>query len=256
MGRSLPASRAKAFCRNRPLGTERIRQEVFPMLTLFKFSAALVAGTLALSAGMDQPMAQTAEPPLLQLETKIPLGDVRGRIDHLAIDLARRRLFVAELGNDSIGIVDLKNDKLLRTISGFKEPQGVAYLPEVDTLYVANAGDGSVQLLQGESYGQAGRIELGKDADNIRVDPNANRVFVGYGDGALAVIDPASRSKIAAIPLPAHPESFQLARAGWRARRAHVACSIAASRCRSPSAGGKDFRRASGAIPTGPRPGV
>jgi DNA-binding beta-propeller fold protein YncE len=182
------------------------------MLAVFNLSTAVVAGTLALWAGADQLIAQTAEPPLLQLETKIPLGDVRGRIDHLAIDLARQRLFVAELGNDSVGIVDLKNAKLLRTISGFKEPQGVAYLPEVDTLYVANAGDGSVRLLQGESYAQAGRIELGSDADNIRVTPNANRIFVGYGDGALAVIDPASRSKIADIPLPAHPEGFQLAR--------------------------------------------
>jgi DNA-binding beta-propeller fold protein YncE len=182
------------------------------MFTLLQLSTALVAGTVALWAGPDQVMAQTAEPPPLQLESKIPLGDVRGRIDHLAIDLARQRLFVAELGNDSVGIVDLKNAKLLRTISGFKEPQGVAYLPELDTLYVANAGDGSVRLLQGESYGEAGRIELGNDADNIRVAPNANRVFVGYGDGALAVIDPANRRKIADIPLPAHPESFQLAR--------------------------------------------
>jgi DNA-binding beta-propeller fold protein YncE len=182
------------------------------MLTVFNLSTVLVAGTAALWASASPLMAQTAEPPLLQLETKIPLGDVRGRIDHLAIDLARQRLFVAELGNDSVGIVDLKNAKLLRTISGFKEPQGVAYLPEVDTLYVANAGDGSVRLLQGESYAQTGRIELGNDADNIRVDPNAHRLFVGYGDGALAVIDPASRSKLADIPLPAHPESFQLAR--------------------------------------------
>lgn len=179
------------------------------MFRFFKLSTALVA---ALWAGADQLMAQAAEPTLLQLETKIPLGDVRGRIDHMAIDLGRQRLFVAELGNDSVGIVDLRNAKLLRTISGFKEPQGVAYVPAVDILYVANAGDGSVRLLQGESYEQAGRIELGKDADNIRVDLNANRIFVGYGEGALAVIDPASRSKVADIPLPAHPESFQLAR--------------------------------------------
>jgi DNA-binding beta-propeller fold protein YncE len=179
------------------------------MLTFFNLWTALV---VVLWAGAGQLMAQTSEPPPLQLETKIPLGDVRGRIDHLAIDLARQRLFVAELGNDSVGIVDLRNAKLLRTISGFKEPQGIAYVPGVDTLYVANGGDGSVRLLQGESYGQTGRIELGKDADNIRVDPSANRIFVGYGDGALAVIDPAGRSKVADIPLPAHPESFQLAR--------------------------------------------
>jgi DNA-binding beta-propeller fold protein YncE len=41
----------------------------------------------------------------------------------------------------------------------------------------------------------------------------SNRVIIGYGNGALAVIDPATRRKIADIPLKGHPESFQLARA-------------------------------------------
>ena len=53
---------------------------------------------------MDRPLAQAPEPLLLQLEGKIPLGDVSGRIDHMAIDLPRRRLFVAELGNDSVAV--------------------------------------------------------------------------------------------------------------------------------------------------------
>src|SRR6185503_687729 len=125
-----------------------------------------------------------------QLETKIPLGDVRGRIDHLAADLNRNRLFVAELGNNSVGVVDLKAGKLLRTISGFKEPQGIAYVASVDMLYVANAGDGSVHMLNGEDYKPSGRIDLGGDADNIRLSLATNRVFVGYGDGGLAKIDP------------------------------------------------------------------
>jgi hypothetical protein len=63
------------------------------------------------------------------VETKIPLGDVRGRIDHMAVDLKRQRLFVAELGNDSVGIVDLPKRKLISRIPGLKEPQGVGYEP-------------------------------------------------------------------------------------------------------------------------------
>ena len=61
-----------------------------------------------------------------------------------------------------------------------------------------------------------GRINLGDDADNIRVDAAANRVIVGYGSGALAVIDAVNRSKIADIPLKGHPESFRLSRDGSR----------------------------------------
>lgn len=151
-----------------------------------------------------------AEKAPLQLESKIPLGDVRGRIDHLAVDLKRQRLFVAELGNDSVGVVDLAANTVLKTITGLSEPQGVGYEPSTDTLYVANARDGSVRLYEANDYKAIGRIELGGDADNIRIDAANKRVIVGYGDGGLAVLDPAMRSKVQSVPLRAHPESFQL----------------------------------------------
>jgi YVTN family beta-propeller protein len=168
----------------------------------------LAAG--ALSGVSSNAVAQPAETASLQLEAKIPLGDVRGRIDHMAVDLKRQRLYVAELGNDSVGVVDLANRRLLQTVTGLKEPQGVGYESSTDTLYVANAGDGSVHLFDGNEYKPKGQIELGSDADNVRLDPAANRIFIGYGSGGLAVIDPATRSKVADIPVKAHPEGFQI----------------------------------------------
>jgi DNA-binding beta-propeller fold protein YncE len=128
----------------------------------------------------------------------------------MAVDLARHRLFVAALGNDSLAVVDLQAQRLDRLIGELPEPQGVGYDSASDTLYVANAGDGSVRLFKGADLSPTGRIELDSDADNIRVDSKAGRVFVGYGDGALAVIDTSTHDKIASAPLKAHPESFQL----------------------------------------------
>ena len=157
--------------------------------------------------------AQTASPPLV-LEAKIPLGDVSGRIDHLAIDLKRQRLLVAEFGNNSLGVVDLAAGKVLSRIPGLAEPQGVAYVPSSDGVFVANAGDGSVRVLRGEDLAPIGHIELGDDADNVRVDTAHKRVLVGYGKGALAVIDPVSLSKTADIRLKAHPEGFQIDQTG------------------------------------------
>jgi YVTN family beta-propeller protein len=148
---------------------------------------------------------------LLELETKIPLGEIKGRIDHFAIDLDRQRLFVAELGNDSVGVIDLKERKVIRTITGLSAPQGLGFVTETDTLYVANAGDGVVHLFKGDDLAPDGTIDLKEDADNIRVDAQRHRVYVGYGDGALAVIDPLTKSRIADIPLKGHPEGFQLA---------------------------------------------
>src|SRR5258708_31375940 len=148
--------------------------------------------------------------PILELEAKIPLGHVSGRIDHLAVDLDRHRLFVAELGNDSVGVVDLDRRTLVQRIDKLSEPQGVAYLPKLATLVVANAQDGSVRFYAGAPLAFAGRVDLKDDADNIRVLPDGRTIVVGYGKGALAVIDAAERRQRADIRLKAHPEAFQI----------------------------------------------
>lgn len=106
------------------------------------FATLICAGTIVLSFCATETSAETVEP-ALQLESKIRLGDVSGRIDHLAIDLNRHRIFVAELGNNTVEVVDLNERKVIHVFRGLKEPQGVAYVPSSDTLYIANAGDGS-----------------------------------------------------------------------------------------------------------------
>src|SRR5262249_47630946 len=169
----------------------------------------LAALTVAVIAATEGALAQSTDA-TLRIEAKIPLGKVRGRIDHIAVNIGRRRLFAAELGNNTVGVVDIGQSKVLQVLDGLKEPQGVGYLPSTDTLYVANGGDGSLRLFQGPSYTEDGRIGFGNDADNVRVDQLRQHVGVGYGDGALAVIDGAKTNKIGEVRLPAHPEGFQL----------------------------------------------
>src|SRR5215468_1898408 len=173
------------------------------------YTGALLVALAAIFLAHDAESENAAVPPL-QLEAEIPLGDVRGRIDHMAVDLARHRLFVAALASDGVAVVDLEAPHLDRIVTGLREPQGVGYDMETDVLYVANAADGSVRLFKGAELAPTGRIELGSDADNIRVDSKARRVFIGHGDGALAIIDGATHDKVASAPLKAHPESFQL----------------------------------------------
>jgi DNA-binding beta-propeller fold protein YncE len=167
----------------------------------------LVAVMLAMMGALlvDQARGDT---PLL-LERKIPLGEVRGRIDHLAVDLQRNHLFVAELESDAVAVVDLDANRLLHVISDLHKPQGLGYDRATDTLYVANGGDGTVAVFRGNDFSAVARIAVGEDADNVRVDALATRVYVAYR-GGLAVIDPANRSKLAYIDLRTHPEGFQL----------------------------------------------
>lgn len=153
--------------------------------------------------------APAAEPALV-LEATIPLHNVSGRIDHMAIDLPRKRLMVAELGNNTVDILDLDKRSLAHRISGLREPQGIGYAESADTILIANAGDGSVRLISARDFAPTGRVELGDDADNVRIDTRNGLAVVGYGSGGLALIDPAKRTKIADIRLPAHPEGFRI----------------------------------------------
>jgi hypothetical protein len=159
--------------------------------------------------------ARSAPPPLVQ-ERAIPLEKVSGRIDHLAIDPVRKRLFVAELGNGTVEAVDLASGRSAGRVSGLKEPQGVGYLPGRDEIAVATGGDGMLRFFRAADLKLVGAVKLGEDADDVRVDAQSGRVLVGYGS-ALAVVDPATRSVLRSIPLPAHPEGFQV-----QGRRAFV----------------------------------
>lgn len=158
--------------------------------------------------------AQSAPP--LSMVQAIPLPAVEGRIDHLAIDIAGKRLFVAALGSNSLEVIDLVSAKVIKHISSLLEPQGVAYLAEAGLVAVANGGDGTCRLYKADSLQAVASIELGTDADNVRWAPGEQRIYVGFGDGAIAAIDVNSRKRIGTVRLSGHPESFQLEKNGTR----------------------------------------
>jgi DNA-binding beta-propeller fold protein YncE len=160
-------------------------------------------------------LAQAAGQAMLELEATIPLPEVKGRIDHFSIDSKRERLLVAALGNNTVEIVDLKQNRHERSLTGFGEPQGVLYVPDQDRIYVANGKADRVDILDAASL--AVRKRLGaEDADNLRLDQKARTVLVGYGKGALRILDPSTEQVLSEIKLPGHPESFQLEEAGPR----------------------------------------
>lgn len=152
-------------------------------------------------------LAQAREP--LALVQTIALPDVRGRIDHLDIDLDGERLFVAALGNNTVEVVDLRAAQRSARLEHLQEPQGVAYVPEAKRLFVANGRGGRVDVFAGIPLAAAGRIDGFEDADNVRYERSSGRVYVGHGS-ALAAIDAPTLKLVAQIKLAGHPESFQL----------------------------------------------
>jgi YVTN family beta-propeller protein len=170
---------------------------------------------LAAVAHSNPSYGQTGTSDPLKLDATIAMPDVQGRIDHLAIDLNGQRLFVAALGNNTVEVIDLKKDQRVHSIPGLAEPQGIAYIPSSNLVFVANGKDGSVRAFDASSWKMLNSLAYGDDADNLRIDPGSGHVWVGYGGGALGEFNEKG-TKIADIRLDAHPESFQLEKNGSR----------------------------------------
>jgi len=146
----------------------------------------------------------------LKLEKEIALPNVKGRIDHLDIDLQDQLIFVAALGNNTVEVVDLRNGKDIHSITALDEPQGVAYIPKHHELFVANGGTGECIFYNAENWQKVASVKYNDDADDVRYDAIADLIYVGYGSGGIGIIDAETHRKVGDIPLPAHPESFQL----------------------------------------------
>jgi len=146
----------------------------------------------------------------LQLNKIIPIPNVRGRIDHLDINLKGQVIYVAALGNNSVEVVDLKNGKVIHSISGLDEPQGVCYIPQKHEIFVANGGNGDCYFFSAASFEKTGTLHLSSDADDVRYDSVSSKIYVGYGEGGIAVIDANTHKQIGDVKLPAHPEGFQI----------------------------------------------
>jgi hypothetical protein len=157
-----------------------------------------------------------AAQPALQAIKTIPLCDVAGRIDHMAIDSQKGLLLVAALGNNSVEAIDVNRGVVVARAKQIREPQGIR-ITKSHKVIVASGGDGMVRAFD-ENLHELAHIDGLVDADNVRYDAPRDLVYVGYGESkaGLAIIDPEKMIKTGEIALPSHPESFQISPDGKR----------------------------------------
>jgi DNA-binding beta-propeller fold protein YncE len=146
----------------------------------------------------------------------IDLPGVEGRIDHFAVDVKGKRLFMAALGNGTVEVLDTAAGRRVGSVAGLRKPQGVGFVAETGEIAVACGDDGTLRFYEAGTLKPTGVIEGLDDADNVRLDAGAGRLYVGYGGGALAVVDARQRRKVGEVRLAGHPESFQLEKQGKR----------------------------------------
>src|SRR6516164_6593423 len=118
--------------------------------------------------------------------------------------------------------VNIPRNDLKMTVQSFPTPTPFGF---GGWIALTKATDGSdvmmgdlvltVKIFDGTSLQLLKTIEYGDDADNLRYNASRQRIYVGYGSGALAELE-AEGQKLKEIKLDAHPESFQLEKDGSR----------------------------------------
>jgi DNA-binding beta-propeller fold protein YncE len=186
----------------------------FSFLLTFVLALTACQNTQTTAPATAPPAAEVA-PPLI-LTATVPLEGVKGRFDHFAS--GKGRVFVSGLGNNSVEIIDLFQGTRVHEITGVPNPQGVAFSPEANKLFVASE-KGKVYIYDGDSYKLITTLNFEGSADNMRYDAATKRVYVGCGDGeknaAIAAIDATTDKRLDEVyKLGGEPESFQLEKNG------------------------------------------
>ena len=136
-------------------------------------STALFASLALLTSGQEKQA--------LWLVQTIPLPGVKGRLDHMGVDLDKKRLFVAAVANNTLEVVDLTAGKVIKSLAGFKDTQDALFLGgDFNKLYVSSL-DGHVRVFQGESFWLVQDFKIEPDPNRLLYDPTTSLIYFGYG---------------------------------------------------------------------------
>ncbi len=157
----------------------------------------------------------------LRLVQTIPLPNVKGRLDHIDVDVKGNRLFVAGLENGTFEVVDLKAGKWLQSIPGFKKAQGALFVPELNKLFLASGDDGMVRVFRGDTLELLDSIHLEPGPNRVVYEPKSKLIYVGYGGkdagkdyGEVGIIDARQDKHVGDIKVVAHPSEILLDKSG------------------------------------------
>ena len=159
--------------------------------------------------------------PPLKLIQEIRLPNVKGRIDHMDVDVRGKRLFVAGLENGTLEVVDLKAGKWARSVPGLKAPQGVAYVRSLNKVFVANENDDTLKVFRGDTLDLLNTIRLDLGANRVAYDPHTKKLYVGYGGasakkdhGEVGVIDAENDKHVGDIQIGVRPAEILMDKSG------------------------------------------
>ena len=122
-------------------------------------------------------------------------------------------VFVSAAGSHEVAIIDDRTLKVTARIGGIKFPDGIAFAPEVDKVFVSDESGGTDVVIDPGTRTRRSTIELGGEAGNTHYDSVSHCILVAVQTrNELVAIDPVTERIVQRYALPGskHPHGFTM----------------------------------------------
>jgi YVTN family beta-propeller protein len=122
------------------------------------------------------------------------------------------RLPAPDRSADGIGVVDLVQRRLVRTLASGQDPEAFDLSPDGKTLYVSNEETAEMTVLDAASGKIWTKVSVGREPEGVTVRPDGKVVFVtSEQDAEVAAIDTATLAVVAHVPTGRRPRAVVFA---------------------------------------------
>ena len=162
-------------------------------------SAVLLLGAFALARAPESGY---------RLLKKYELGPAPGGKeywDYITFDNSTRRLYISH--NTEVKVVNADTGAIIGSIPDLKRVHGIALVSALGRGFISDGGADEAVVFDLESLKVTGHIKTGGNPDCILYDAASKHIFTMNGkSNDASVIDPATRTVVATIPMGGRPE--------------------------------------------------
>lgn len=132
-----------------------------------------------------------------------------GGFDHAAVHRASGRIVVAHTANDAIDIIDGREDRYVRSISGLRGVAGVLTSDERDLVFTSNRSEDTVSVFAEGQDAETARVKVGVHPNGLAFAPARGLLLVANvghpdapGSASVSLVNVDSKTLVADLPAP------------------------------------------------------
>jgi DNA-binding beta-propeller fold protein YncE len=181
---------------------------------------ALGASALTQTTAPAAPSKQAALP--LSLVADLPLPGNPSRFDYQWIDTVNRRLYIAHLGDSSLVVFDLDDQRVSHEVAHLPSIHGVVAAPALHLVFATATAEKTLALIDDQTFEVKSRVPAGEYPNGLAFDSASEKVFVSNNNGkGVAVVDVKTAKALPGIEIGGGAGNTQ-----WDADSGHILAAV------------------------------